>query len=443
MALRHVRVRTAAVLTIVLAAAGVVAATPAANASDRPVSTTQVTVPMIFPVIGGASFTDTFGAARSHGGHEGQDLMAPKMRKLVAVFDGTIGQISTRSGNYVALNGTNGWTAIYIHMNNDTPGTDDGAGTASWFILPGIKVGAKLYAGQQIGWTGDSGNAESTAPHTHFELVKGSSAWSGTVYNPYLSLKAAKVLSRPYLSGPHQAGALVAATGRGYWLLAGGKRWRVYALSFAAFGWTSANVMTITGAELSTYPVGGWLPLPDGLVTRDSEGKIWVVARGGRIAVPAGTDLARLGTTAARVVNLETVIVTKTPLAADQRLPGVVRPGALLLDQGDQSTWYIDGTVRRRVPNTSTATSWGWDLTTERTAVAAGSLAGVPVGANVRLRDGTVFTAPDGKWYLVTGATKRPLPTAAVREAYGYDRVPRIGATEYSTGLLPLGTPLP
>jgi hypothetical protein len=442
MALRHVRVRTAAVLTIVLAAAGVVAGVPAAHASDRPVSTANVTVPMVFPVVGGASYTDTFGAARSHGGHEGQDLMAPKMRKLVAVFDGTIGQISTRNGNYVVLNGANGWTAIYIHMNNDNPGTDDGAGTASWFLLPGTKVGTKLFAGQHIGWTGDSGNAESTAPHTHFELVRGP-AWSGTVYDPYLSLKSAKVITRPYLSGPHQSGALVYAPWRGTWVLKGGKKYRIHVASMDARGLTPAHRIRITPGEMASYPVGGWLPLPEGLVTRDTEGRLWVIRNGGRVAVPSGTSLARLGTTAARVVDLATGIIVRTPLSADQSTPGVVRPGALVMEQGTTRPWYIDGTVRRTVPNPWTSASWGWDETKDVTMVAAGALRSVPISTDVKLKDGTVFKDPKGAYWLVTAGTKRAISRVSVREAYGYDLVWRTYGTAWATGLLPTGAPLP
>jgi len=47
-----------------------------------------------------------------------------------------------------------------------------------------IKPGIRVEAGQHIAWVGDSGNAENTAPHIHFELRDP----SGTVVNPYSSL---------------------------------------------------------------------------------------------------------------------------------------------------------------------------------------------------------------------------------------------------------------
>jgi hypothetical protein len=77
-----------------------------------------------------------------------------------------------------------GWESWYIHLDNDTTGTDDGKG---WGIKRAITPGVRVSAGQHIAWVGDSGNAESTEPHLHFELHDP----SGTVVNPYSSLVAA------------------------------------------------------------------------------------------------------------------------------------------------------------------------------------------------------------------------------------------------------------
>jgi peptidoglycan hydrolase-like protein with peptidoglycan-binding domain len=74
----------------------------------------------------------------------------------------------------------------YIHLNNDTPGTDDGLG---WGIAEGIVPGARVSAGQLIGWVGDSGNAEDTDPHLHFELHDA----YGVIVDPYPALLLAQL----------------------------------------------------------------------------------------------------------------------------------------------------------------------------------------------------------------------------------------------------------
>lgn len=69
-------------------------------------------------------------------------------------------------------------------MNNDTPGTDDGMG---WGFAAGIEPGVHVEAGQIIGYVGDSGNAETTPPHLHFEQRP-----DGEEINPYDHLRAAE-----------------------------------------------------------------------------------------------------------------------------------------------------------------------------------------------------------------------------------------------------------
>ncbi|MBC8063189.1 MAG: peptidoglycan DD-metalloendopeptidase family protein [Chlorobia bacterium] len=162
------------------------------------VSPEKPVVPMVYPVSGKDYLRDWFLASRGGGRrrHLGQDLMAPKMTPLVACFDGTIylGR-GGRKGHYtMSIRGDNGWVANYYHVNNDTPGTDDGSGGDRYAFAPGLESGQRVFAGQFIGYVGDSGNAEGTGPHLHFEL------WddvTGGVINAYPSLMAANRLGLP------------------------------------------------------------------------------------------------------------------------------------------------------------------------------------------------------------------------------------------------------
>lgn len=172
-----------------------------------------VTVPMIFPVLGKTSWSDSFLTSRGGGSrrHHGQDLMASKMTPLVACFDGTVNFKRTNvknSGNMITLTGDNGWTAWYIHVNNDTPGTDDGLGTDRFAFAANLQPGDRVVAGQFLGWVGDSGNAEETGPHCHFELHETA---TGAVLNALDSLKGATHIEKPVYADPD--GALVPGTG--------------------------------------------------------------------------------------------------------------------------------------------------------------------------------------------------------------------------------------
>lgn len=143
---------------------------------------------IMFPVAGEHSFIDTFGAPRDGGRrqHKGNDIFAAKGTPVVAVADGTIALMDTGdlAGQYIGLRHDDGWRSMYMHLNNDTPGTDDGQAIG---FAEGIKEGMHVTAGTVIGFVGDSGNAESTAPHLHFELHQP----DGLKINPFQALMAA------------------------------------------------------------------------------------------------------------------------------------------------------------------------------------------------------------------------------------------------------------
>lgn len=129
------------------------------------------------------SFWDSWGARRSGGRrHMGIDIMSPRGTEIVAVADGTVLDYGRQrlSGYFIRLDHGGGWTTTFMHLNNDTLGTDDGKGGAWTAIHPLISRGDRVVAGQVIGYVGDSGNAEGTRPHTHFEI-----ALEGDTINPY------------------------------------------------------------------------------------------------------------------------------------------------------------------------------------------------------------------------------------------------------------------
>ncbi|MCB2224176.1 MAG: peptidoglycan-binding protein [Actinobacteria bacterium] len=154
----------------------------------------QVDYDMVFPVQGDNTYSPGFWASRGEYVHHATDIMASKMTPVVAVADGVIYSVnwSTNPNDLrphkccnLIIDHDDGWQTKYYHLNNDTPGTDDGQG---WGIAPGILPGTHVSAGQVIGWVGDSTNAENTSPHLHFELVDP----EGTIVDAYLALKAAE-----------------------------------------------------------------------------------------------------------------------------------------------------------------------------------------------------------------------------------------------------------
>jgi transglycosylase-like protein with SLT domain/peptidase M23-like protein len=150
---------------------------------------------MTFPILGKIDWEDSFLAARDGGSrpHLGQDLMAPKMRPLVAAFSGVVKPIKSPGHNWLQLKGDNGWTAVYMHINIDNPGTRDAKGTDEYAFAAGIVPGKHVEEGQLIAFCGDSGNARNVGSHLHFELH----GPDGLVYNAAPSLRAATKIAEP------------------------------------------------------------------------------------------------------------------------------------------------------------------------------------------------------------------------------------------------------
>lgn len=168
------------------------------------------TRPIVFPVEGDVRFSNDFGAPRAGHRHQGNDLLGTKLQKVLATRDGTITRVKV-PGNYLELTDDEGWRYIYIHLNNDSPGTDDGRAPLEWVLGPGVAQGVRVRAGQHIGYLGDSGNAEHTQPHIHFEMHRP----GGGVVNPYDSLVAADRTSPAVAVAGHPSGGHYVLTGNG------------------------------------------------------------------------------------------------------------------------------------------------------------------------------------------------------------------------------------
>jgi len=113
----------------------------------------------VFPVQGKCSFENTWHAPRGADRiHLGVDIIAKEGNLEYAVADGTITKLYTvgvdkLAGNGVRLTMANGTYFFYGHMSK---------------LADGITIGAKVKAGQVIGYVGKTG--DTNTPHLHFEV---------------------------------------------------------------------------------------------------------------------------------------------------------------------------------------------------------------------------------------------------------------------------------
>ena len=160
---------------------------------------------MVFPVKNIMShFYDDWGEIRGNGErvHEGIDIRARKGSPIIAIADGRVNTVSftQSSGYYIAIDHQNGWLSLYVHLNDDINENDNLGGRQTAFA-DGIYLGAEVIAGQTIGYVGDSGNAEGTVPHVHFEV-----RYMGKSYDIYDYIKLSWERFERFIKFPKKMG---------------------------------------------------------------------------------------------------------------------------------------------------------------------------------------------------------------------------------------------
>jgi murein DD-endopeptidase MepM/ murein hydrolase activator NlpD len=114
----------------------------------------------VFPVYGPSSFGDTFGAFRgdvSGDWHHGDDIFAPLGAPILAVASGTVFSVGWNEigGNRLWLRDGQGNLFYYAHLSAFSPLAVNGNHVA---------------AGSVVGFVGNTGDAEGTPYHLHFEI---------------------------------------------------------------------------------------------------------------------------------------------------------------------------------------------------------------------------------------------------------------------------------
>ena len=160
---------------------------------------------IVFPVKNIMShFYDDWGEIRGNGKriHEGIDIRAQKGSPIVAIADGRVNTISysESSGYYIAIDHQNGWLSLYVHLDDDINGNDNLGGRDTAFA-DGIYLGGEVIAGQTIGYVGDSGNADGTVPHVHFEV-----RYMGKSYDVYDYIKSSWERFERFIKFPKKLG---------------------------------------------------------------------------------------------------------------------------------------------------------------------------------------------------------------------------------------------
>ena len=192
--------------------------------------------PIVFPLIGDYPYANNYGDARAQGRHAGIDIEnVPWRTPVVAAEAGKVRwwTTSARAGCMLYLYGKSGTTDLYIHLNNDLTEKSEDSGGCKLDVAYAVADGAKVTAGEQIGYLGDSGDAEGN-PHLHFEVHPN----GGADVSPFPYLNAAE-----RLLFPGRLGASFSLGVRGTTVAAGG------------------GMLELRATSVRWWPGGKWTPV--------------------------------------------------------------------------------------------------------------------------------------------------------------------------------------
>jgi len=160
----------------------------AAALASSPASGSEQAVPrVVFPLVAKTLWWDNYGDPRGNGRHAGIDIEAPWRAPVVAVEPGRVEYASSGLGGCMLyLNGRSGTVYMYIHLNNDLTARFDNRGGCVEDVAYAVPNGARVSAGEQVAWNGDSGDAAGNH-HLHFEVHPS----GGADVNPFPFLRRA------------------------------------------------------------------------------------------------------------------------------------------------------------------------------------------------------------------------------------------------------------
>jgi hypothetical protein len=236
-----------------------------------------------------------------------------------------------------------------------------------------------------------------------------------------------------YLVNKHPDGTVLFSPTRTV-LLEGGKA-RPIPTPLVRDSWfRSMEPVAATETDIDRYQAGSPVHIREGTLLAEPDGTFSVITGGVRRHFDTGV-FAALGyspSAALAITADELATLTSGPAWSD-----VTRhPAGTLVKAPDGSKWGIGSSDRNRAKTDVVWRSWYRDA--ELVPAAAGDIA-LPIGSDMKYRDGTRFRVSDGSYWIYAAGAKRRFVDAGLYSAMGYSVVPLFSISTTEAGTIPNG----
>jgi len=242
---------------------------------------------------------------------------------------------------------------------------------------------------------------------------------------------------------------LVSSNGGTYLIQNGTKRVFPNEATFLSYSYRWSDVLAISSAELNLIPDGAAMTynvnFRDGYLVRSLSGGVYVVDSGTKRPFPNEATFFSYGYTYADAIVISGAEVSLIPDGVPMAYKASYRNGRLVtaLSKG---IYRVENGVKRAFPSEtifiSNSYKWSDVLTlpsTELNLIPDGT----PMAYNVNFRNGFLVRSPSGGIFVVDSGTKRPFPNEATFFSYGYTFMDASLISNTELNLIPEGAAMP
>lgn len=180
------------------------------------------------------------------------------------------------------------------------------------------------------------------------------------------------------------------------------------------------KIVTVSDTELSGYPNGTPIQFPKFALLRDEEKQIWLLTSDGRRKIQDMKAFRKFGFNEDEIQDVQDSDLTSYQVSDPITQKTAFPQGVVMQDKTTKELWYVEDSIKHNIPDKVFLALYfqGRNIST----VSSKTLTQYAKGQTYQLQSGElVRTKKNPAVYVVEDTTIRPIPSATIFEAFGWN----------------------